>query len=187
MADQQTTDPPPPQRGRARAPAPGNHGWKVTPAPDGRGAQQRPDQPPRRNRSRWWIVGIVVALLALNVLLAHESLSPNAPIRVPYSPTFTAQLESGNVREVNSKGDAITGEFIKAIRYPADDDKVKPTTNFETQIPSFADNRKLDGLLQQDNSLGKPVVTDASNPESRCLGAGCSCSSASARRWCSCC
>ena len=38
---------PPPQRGRAQPPAPGTHGWKVTPAPDGRGAQ-RPPQPPRQ-------------------------------------------------------------------------------------------------------------------------------------------
>ncbi len=146
-----------------------------------------PINPRGRTRRRWWIVGVVVALLALNVLLAHETLSPNAPVRVPYSPTFIGQVEAGNVREVDSKSDAITGEFIKAIRYPADDDKVKPTTNFETQIPSFADNRKLDGLLQQDNSLGKPVVTDASNPESGASTLGADPRSASARRCCSCC
>ena len=59
----------------------------MTPAPDGRGAagQQRPPAP---SRSRWWIAaGIVVFLLAINLWVSSQALKPNAPIRIPYSPT----------------------------------------------------------------------------------------------------
>jgi cell division protease FtsH len=103
----------------------------------------------------------VVVLLGLNILLAHESLSPNAPIRVPYSPTFLNQVQGGNVQDVSSTSDAITGHFKTAIRYPSDDTKVKPTKNFETQVPSFANNRQLFGLLRS-----KGVTIDAKNPDS---------------------
>jgi cell division protease FtsH len=159
MADQQTQDAPPPQPGRPQPPAPGTRGWKVTPAPDGRGAQRPPSPPPNRRRTRWWIIGIVVVLLGLNILLAHNSLSPNAPIRVPYSPTFLNQVQGGNVKDVSSTSDAITGHFKNAIRYPSNDTQVKPTTNFETQVPSFANNRQLFALLRS-----KGVTIDAKNP-----------------------
>ncbi len=160
MADQQTQDAPPPQRGRAQPPAPGTHGWKVTPAPDGRGAQRPPQPPPNRTRLRWWIVGIVVALLVLNVVLARSSLSPSAPVRVPYSPNFIAQVKAGNVHDIDSKSDSITGHFNKPVKYPADSTS-KPTKNFETQVPSFANNRQLSALLDEHG-----VIQDASNPNS---------------------
>ncbi|HEX5191339.1 MAG TPA: ATP-dependent zinc metalloprotease FtsH [Solirubrobacteraceae bacterium] len=159
MADQQTKEAPPPQRGPARPPAPGTPGWKVTPAPDGRGAQRPPPTPPNRNRTRWWIIGIVVVLLGLNILLAHESLSPNAPIRVPYSPTFLDQVKAGNVHDISATSASITGHFVKPIRYPANDTSVKPRKNFETQIPSFAANQQLNELLTKN----VPVI-GAKNP-----------------------
>jgi cell division protease FtsH len=160
MADQQTQDAPPPQRGRAQPPAPGTHGWKVTPAPDGRGAQRPPSTPPNRTRMRWWIVGIVVALLVVNLVLARSSLSPSSPVRIPYSPNFISQVKADNVHDIDSKSDSITGHFKKAVKYPADSTS-KPTTNFETQVPSFANNRQLSTLLDEHG-----VIQDASNPNS---------------------
>jgi cell division protease FtsH len=160
MTDQQTQDAPPPPRGRAQPPAPGTPGWKVTPAPDGRGAQKPQQTPPNRTRMRWWIGGIVVALLVVNLVLARSSLSPSSPVRVPYSPTFIAQVKAGNVHDIDSKSDSITGHFNKALTYPADSTS-KPTKNFETQVPSFANNRQLSELLDQHG-----VIQDASNPNS---------------------
>jgi cell division protease FtsH len=160
MTDQQTQDAPPPARGRAQPPAPGTPGWKVTPAPDGRGAQKPTQTPPNRTRMRWWIGGIVVALLVVNLVLARSSLSPSSPVRVPYSPTFIAQVKADNVHDIDSKSDSITGHFNKPLTYPADSTS-KPTKNFETQIPSFANNRQLDALLTEHG-----VIQDASNPNS---------------------
>ena len=43
-------------------------GWRVTPAPDGRG--QQPAKPPPRPNIRWLAVIAVIALIALNYVVA---------------------------------------------------------------------------------------------------------------------
>ncbi|MGI9183496.1 MAG: ATP-dependent zinc metalloprotease FtsH [Solirubrobacteraceae bacterium] len=141
---------PPPQR---------PPGWRVTPAPDGRGASPSGDQKPSPNRSRWWIALIVVGLLALNLWISSQALQPNAPVRIPYSPTFLAQVKHGNVKEISSTADAIQGTLKTAIRYPANDKTAAQTTNFSTQVPSFANNSQLDSLLQSNG-----VTIDAKTP-----------------------
>jgi cell division protease FtsH len=102
---------------------------------------------------------VVVALLALNFWISSQALQPNAPIRVPYSPTFLTQVKAGNVSEIASTGDAIQGSFQKAVRYPANDASARAATNFETQVPSFANNQQLSALLEAHN-----VVIDAKAP-----------------------
>jgi cell division protease FtsH len=129
----------------------------VTPAPDGRGATQAP-RPPTPPRSRWWIVVVVLALLALNLWISSRALSPNQPVRIPYSPTFLSQVDSGNVKEVSSKGDSVSGTFKTAFRYPSGS-SATPTTSFVTQIPSFANNSQLFSTL-----TSKGVTIDAKNP-----------------------
>src|ERR1700739_5033159 len=104
----------PPARGRAQPPAPGHPGWRVTPAPDGRGARQ-PPRPPGSPRSRWWIVAVVVALLALNLWISSQALKGPAPIRIPYSPTFLTQVQDNNVKSISSTGDSISGTLKAAI------------------------------------------------------------------------
>jgi cell division protease FtsH len=136
-------------------------GWRVTPAPDGRGAQHDGGQPPKRSRSRWWIAGFVVALLALNLWISSQALKPNSPIRVPYSPTFLTQVKDGNVKEISSTADAIQGTFKKAIKYPSNEKDARTSTSFATQVPSFANNQELSNLLQNNN-----VTIDAQPPNS---------------------
>jgi cell division protease FtsH len=147
-----------PPRGRARPPLPGTPGWKVTPAPDGRGART-PAKPPNSPRSRWWIAAVVVGLLALNLWISSQALKPNSAVRIPYSPTFLNQVTDGNVKQISSKGDAIQGTFKTAIKYPADSATATTAANFSTQVPSFANNAELSGLLQS-----KDVTIDAQNP-----------------------
>src|ERR1700735_133104 len=161
MADQPTRRSSPPQE---RRPAPsGPHrvpGWRVTPAPDGRGAQPDGGPPPRRARSRWWLAGFGGAPRALNLWISSQALKPNSPIRVPYSPTFLTQVKDGNVKEISSTGDAIQGTFKKAIKYPSNEKDARTSTSFATQVPSFADNQELSNLLQPN---GVPI--DAQPPK----------------------
>jgi len=131
----------------------------VTPAPDGRGAPRQNASPPGSSRSRWWIAALVVGLLALNLWISSQALQPNAPVRIPYSPTFLNQVTVGNVSQISSTGDAIQGTFKTALRYPASNQSVPPTTNFSTQVPSFANNADLSRLLQT-----KGVTIDAQAP-----------------------
>jgi cell division protease FtsH len=146
-----------PPQGRAQPPSPGQHGWRVTPAPDGRGSPP-PSRPPSPARSRWWIVAVVVGLLALNLWLSSRALSPNSPVRVPYSPTFIAQLKDHNVKSINSKNESISGTFRTAVRYP-DTQSTTAKTSFTTQIPSFADHAQLNRLLAADGA-----TQNAQNP-----------------------
>ena len=158
MPDEPSRRSSPPQQGRAQPPPPGQHGWRVTPAPDGRGSRP-PAKPPTPSRSRWWIVGVVVVLLALNLFISSRALSPNSPVRVPYNPVFLGQVQNGNVKEIASKGDSISGTFKTGVRYPST--AVNAKTNFTTQVPSFANNQTLSQLL-----ISKKVTIDASNPNS---------------------
>jgi cell division protease FtsH len=138
MADQPQRRPTAPS-GRAQPPAPGQPGWRVTPAPDGRGANRQP-RPPTPPRSRWWIAGaVVVLLLAINLWVSSQALKPNT-IRIPYSPTFLSEVQSNNVKTISSTGDAISGTLKKAVTYP---DGGATSTEFSTQIPSFADDSAL--------------------------------------------
>jgi cell division protease FtsH len=130
----------------------------VTPAPDGRGSRQ-PARSPTPPRSRWWIVAVVVGLLALNLWISTRALQPNSPVRVPYSPTFLSQLRDKNVKSINSTNESISGTFSHAVRYPAGDKTVKAKTNFTTQIPSFADRAQLNRLLSTDGA-----TQNAQNP-----------------------
>jgi cell division protease FtsH len=167
MADQRPTQ----QRGRARPPAPGQQGWRVTPAPDGRGARAggRPPSPPR---SRWWIaVAVVAFLLAINLWVSSQALKPNAPIRIPYSPTFLNEVQTKNVSSISSTGDAISGTLKKPISYPQG---TTQSTNFSTQIPSFADNSSLFTSLRNEGVTinAQPTNKGPSVAESLIFGFG---------------
>ncbi len=148
-----------PPRDRAAPPAERPPGWRVTPAPDGRGSHEgaRPPGP----RSRWWIAVVVVVLLGLNLWISSQALQPNAPIRIPFSPTFLSQVRGGNVKEISSTGDSIQGTFKSPLRYPANDPRAQPTTNFSTQVPSFEPGSVLSSLLE-----GRNVTIDAQRPSS---------------------
>jgi cell division protease FtsH len=99
----------------------------------------------------------VVCLLALNLWVSSRALSPNAPVRIPYSPTFLSQVQAGNVKEISSKGDSIEGTFKKTVRYPST--ATTTATSFATQVPSFANNQQLSSTLES-----KGVVIDAQQP-----------------------
>ena len=113
-------------------------------------------RPARVGGSRWsWS-----RLLALNLWISSQALQTPAPIRIPYSPTFLAQVRAGNVKEIASTpGGAIQGTLKTALRYPANDKTVAPSTNFATQVPSFANNYQLESMLQNGG-----VTIDAKAP-----------------------
>jgi cell division protease FtsH len=121
-------------------------GWRVTPAPDGRGG--RPAKPPSGPNIRWLAVLLVVALIALNFWISSQALSPSPRVRIPYSPTFLTQAEDNNIQSISSTGASIDGTFKKQVKYPSGGDSY---TYFSTQIPSFASNEQLFTLLQKNN------------------------------------
>jgi len=122
-------------------------GWRVAPAPDGRGMPEPPARrPPHRSR---WFLWFVLALLALNfasVLLVRPGGQPR--VKVPFSPYFVSAVQAGRVASIASKGDTIQGTFKVAVRYPARNPQVSPTTLFSTEVPTFWNDDQLTALLQ---------------------------------------
>jgi cell division protease FtsH len=96
---------------------------------------------------RFWV--IVLVLLALNYLTVSLFAPGKEPeVRVPYAPVFLDQARAGNVERISSTGTSIKGEFKKAVKYPANDKNAEAARNFDTEIPTFANNDELDALLR---------------------------------------
>jgi cell division protease FtsH len=140
-------------------PEPTSAGWRVDPAPDGRGAPE-PSGTPRFPRNRWF-TWVVVAVLALNLLLSFTTGRPADRKRVPYQPFFVTQVEAGNVEEISSRAASIEGQLKREATYDAPGDtKPVAVTKFKTEIPAFIDPAELTELLAREN-----VVINAEPPD----------------------
>src|SRR5205085_6670693 len=127
-------------RGETHPPMPRDkRGWRVAPAPDGRGLpDEHKPPPPHRLRGFWIFVVVLLALNWLSVLLFQPPGQPR--VRIPFSPTFISDVQAGQVKSISSKGDTIQGTFTTKVRYPPGNNKAVPTTLFSTQVPAFWNN-----------------------------------------------
>jgi cell division protease FtsH len=131
-------------------------GWRVAPAPDGRGTPDAPKQrPPHRWRGFWIVVAVVLAINWLSLLMVQSS---QPRVKVSFSPYFLDQVTAGHVESISSKGDTIEGTFTTKVVYPPGSDTTA-TTLFKTQVPSFWSNDALTTLLQTHK-----VEVNAKNP-----------------------
>lgn len=106
---------------------------------DGTKESDRQQKMPPRST---WILFLII--LAINYLLVRE-LFPGAesPVMVPYT-LFKTEVTNGNVDEIYSRGERITGRFETPVQYPIEPDSAseaqsREVTHFETTLPSFID------------------------------------------------
>ncbi|HXM55519.1 MAG TPA: ATP-dependent zinc metalloprotease FtsH [Candidatus Dormibacteraeota bacterium] len=96
-------------------------------------------QPPSMWQSifNWRFLLTFAIVLVVNYLIVNVFLAPQQPKQVTLSySAFKAQVVAGNVKNITSTGDAITGETGKPV---ADSSDAKSTsTHFATQVPSWA-------------------------------------------------
>jgi cell division protease FtsH len=131
-------------------------GW--TPRGDPGGGPAKPPVRPRAFGPGF--IAFLILILFVDILLTaslHKT-SP-APVRIPYSPTFLAQVNDGNVSAISSKGTSVQGAFRSAVRYP--NGNAAPATRFTTEIPEFANDNALLSLLESEG-----VVINATAPSS---------------------
>jgi len=112
-------------------------------------SEQRQGSPPSAPRSpryrsavRW--IGFFLVILALNVFFTSRAMEPAARVRIPYSPFFLQQVKADHVESITSKGTAIQGTFTQKLSYQGS----KPTEQFRTEVPAFANTDELSKLLQ---------------------------------------
>jgi cell division protease FtsH len=141
-------------------------GWRVAPAPDGRGMpEQHKPTPPHRWRGFWIFFLVLLAVNWISVLIAQPGGQPRDT--VPFSPFFLTQLQHNNVKSISSTSGAIQGTFKTKVRYPPNSRSATPTTLFQTQIPSFWPGASVASLLQND---GVQVNAQNPNPGTSVLG-----------------
>jgi cell division protease FtsH len=149
----ETPPPPPPPPPKTES------GWRVDPAPDGRGTPA-PSKPPMIPRGRLFI-WFVLALLAVNLVISFATGRPEERERVPYQPFFVDQVEAGNVKEISSRADSIEGELKSEATFnPPGDAEPVAVTRFKTEVPAFIDPAELTRLLAEQN-----VVVNAEAPD----------------------
>jgi cell division protease FtsH len=105
---------------------------------------------------RFWV--LVLVLLVLNYLsVAVFAPGREKSVTIPYNPTFLEQVQQNNVTKISAEGEAVSGEFKKPVKYPSSSAEAAP--NFETQIPTFANDDALSSLLQDHNVTieAKPI------------------------------
>jgi cell division protease FtsH len=138
------------QQDRKRAPAPmprDKQGWRVAPAPDGRGMpDEHKPRPPHRWRGFWIFFLVLLALNWLSVLVAQPGSQPR--VTIPFSPTFITQVQEGHVRSISTKGLTVQGTFTSKQTYPPGSRTATPTTLFQTEVPSFWSSGQLTSLLK---------------------------------------
>jgi cell division protease FtsH len=118
-----------------------------------------PKKPPMIPWSPRRFIAILLGLFILNWLFVALFAPPEKRIKIPYSPTFLQEVRKGNVEEISSTGDTVKGEFEKSVKY-----KDETAKGFETEIPTFANDRELSQLLEENS-----VVISASPPGERSL------------------
>ncbi|HWC26212.1 MAG TPA: ATP-dependent zinc metalloprotease FtsH [Solirubrobacteraceae bacterium] len=113
---------------------------KREPGPDTGGRMPRP-----AGSRRFW--QFLLILLVLNIILGQ--LIPSGEdkrLDVPYT-FFRAQVQAGNVSEVNARSDVIQGEFREPLKFEGKG----PEKRFETVRPTFAQDDELLELLLEKN------------------------------------
>jgi cell division protease FtsH len=120
------------------------------------GAREKPPMLPWSPR-RFLIILAVLFLLNWAIVAIFAPAEPR--ISVPYNPTFLEEVRDGNVKEISSTGEEVKGEFKREVKFEGETAK-----KFETQVPTFANERELSQQLEDQN-----VQVNASPPGERSL------------------
>ena len=145
-----------PQQGTSAPQKPSPHpGWRVDPPNQG---QQKPQQHPWR-RLGWRLVLLAVILFGFNYWAASRATKPQTRLRVPYSPFFIQQVNSGNVAQITSKGTAVQGQLKQSVDYGTHHARL-----FKTEIPAFANTDELSKLLQEKDVTINAQPLDTGSP-----------------------
>jgi cell division protease FtsH len=122
-------------------------------------AEGTPQRPPMLPWSGRRFLLILAVLFFLNWLIVAIFAPAEERIQVPYNPTFLNQVRDGNVEEISSRGETVQGTFREQVRREGEE-----AEKFETEIPTFANERELSQLLESED-----VTINAEPPGERSL------------------
>ncbi len=139
--------------------------WRVEGAPPGTPGSPKqnsgaPTTAKKPFRSGWNLAALAAALMIGALVMANQSIGPQY-VTIDYSPTFRAQIDAGNVKEVVSIGSTIRGEFIAPVKYPKGTQTVD-VKNFKVEIPVW-----VTGVSLENSLAAKNVKQNAKSPNSQ--------------------
>ncbi len=116
----------------------------------------------------WFVFAII---LLLNYVVASFLISrPESQVAIPYS-LFKEEVAKGNVREVFSHGDVVTGHFKEPVAYQPEVEKgraifgvAKPATAFRTTLPTYVDPGLEKLLLEKGVVVGAKPIGEEDHP-----------------------
>jgi cell division protease FtsH len=151
---------PPPPAGASGAPRTGT--------PSGTSPQGQRKIPPRRT----WIWFLVMLLLNYFIVRSFFP-QPGAPVKVPYT-LFKEQVAKNNVEAIYSRGEMISGRFVKAVGYTPrpKGDHAQPSPaptpiqvqKFTTTLPAFVDRGLEAFLIQHGVEISAEPIQEEGNP-----------------------
>ena len=161
-------------QGRQGEPGPAGRGQP----PNGRPGAPKAAGPRMPPRKTWlWFVLVLVANFLLVRLLMPAAESPTT---VPYT-LFKEEVRKGNVQEIHSQGDTITGRFKTAVTYTPAQDRAappgrpqppKPTTAFTTTLPAFVDPGLEAFLIEHQVEISAKPIQEGSTWTTLLFGFG---------------
>lgn len=114
----------------------------------------------------WWFLG----LLFLNFILSRTFFpGSEEPVKVPYT-LFKEEVTRNNVRAIFTKGEEISGQFIREVSYqPTNADSTRnndtiPVKHFTTILPSFVDAGLEELLIEHNVEILADPIQEESNP-----------------------
>lgn len=132
------------------------------------------DSPANANRknpmppSKVWI--FFLGLLLLNFFLSRTFFPGAAdPVKVPYT-LFKEEVSKNNVKAIYTKGELISGQFIREVEYkPQDTDSAAANNavsvnHFTTIVPSFVDPGLESLLIEHRVEIRAEPIQEAPNP-----------------------
>jgi cell division protease FtsH len=119
--------------------------------------------PPRRA----WLTFVLI-LLANFLLVRWLFPSGETPVTVPYT-LFREEVTRRNVEEIYSRGERITGHFIRPVTWPAAPDSVsgarpREVTTFATTLPAFVDPGLEQLLIANGVEISAEPIERGGNP-----------------------
>ncbi|WP_067831772.1 ATP-dependent zinc metalloprotease FtsH [Actinomadura kijaniata] len=105
---------------------------------------------PNRNTYFWFLLLLVFGMSYASM----HATDKQHVVTIPYT-AFTEQVAAGNVKDVYTRGDRIEGELKQKQQVPGQKDPKETYTEFETQRPTFANDKIFEQML------AKGVVVEA--------------------------
>ena len=114
----------------------------VPPKPPQPGSRGRLPRPPRST----WIFWALLIVIFGSTYLSSRSMGQTETATVPYT-EFTKQVQSGNVKDIYTKGFSIEGKLKSGQPQPSN--TKKKYTNFKTERPAFAQDNIFSEMVSK--------------------------------------